>query len=212
MDRHFKLKWPTGHGPRKGPTQAQAYVRPSSQSMQICNPSLVPHSSHCFTPSSMEILKPRFLEKHLRTLLSPSALSRFSPSNRRASQTLPPRPLLSFRAAFSPASSQSRHRTNPSPRLFSSLSAGKELDWRDDHRNPPRTSPAQALNVVSESDEAADKYHLLEVQQQKEGRFIPVKSYFLSTRFLPFSLHITLSKFALDYSFNKLQSSIIFWN
>ncbi|XP_078446790.1 protein RETARDED ROOT GROWTH, mitochondrial-like [Wolffia australiana] len=54
-------------------------------------------------------------------------------------------------------------------RTLCSVSSGQELEWRD-----------QPFNSCSEEDTSYTD-HLLEVQQQKQSRFIPVKAYFIST-------------------------------
>jgi hypothetical protein len=142
----------------------------------------------------MEIWRARFLEKHLRTLLSPSTLSRLSQSKSRSFHTLPyyrlsSRRLLSISSSFSSTpSGHTRyfgHFGNPSPRVFSSLSPGREVEWTDErpHENQPHEGRAEVLSEVLGSEED-DTYHLLEVQQEKQSRFIPVKAYFLCTRFL----------------------------
>ncbi|KAF3331693.1 Sporulation protein RMD1 [Carex littledalei] len=140
----------------------------------------------------MEIWRVRFLEKHLRTVLSPSTLlSRLCQSNPRSFQTLPCYPLRSGRllSIFSPFSNTParhtryfKHARNPSLRVFSSLSPGREVEWTDEHQhqNQPHKGPVEVLSEVSGSEED-DTYHLLEVQQEKQSRFIPVKAYFLCT-------------------------------
>uniref|UniRef100_A0A1D1YZR4 Sporulation protein RMD1 n=1 Tax=Anthurium amnicola TaxID=1678845 RepID=A0A1D1YZR4_9ARAE len=54
-------------------------------------------------------------------------------------------------------------------RAFCSVSSGQELEWREQ----------QQVGSCSEVDGYTD--HLLEVQQEKQSRFIPVKAYFIST-------------------------------
>ncbi|KAI0519912.1 hypothetical protein KFK09_007373 [Dendrobium nobile] len=142
----------------------------------------------------METWWPRSLERHLKAILSSSRSSRFSfPSltKARSFRTLSPllttfdslqhpldqasllrppslhRPiifrLLDFRPyAIDPANN------------FSSLSPGQELDWKDHHLQH------QHQNQPVSEDETYDD-HLVEVQQAKQGRFIPVKAYFLCT-------------------------------
>ncbi|KAM0953716.1 hypothetical protein DsansV1_C01g0002901 [Dioscorea sansibarensis] len=56
-------------------------------------------------------------------------------------------------------------------RTLSSLSSGPELEWREDQQHTP----------VSCSEDEGYQDHLLEVQQEKQSRFIPVKAYFLCT-------------------------------
>lgn len=142
----------------------------------------------------MEIWRARFLEKHLRTVLSPSTISRLSQSKSRSYHTLPYYPLssrrlLSICSSFSSTLSRHtryfRHVRNPSLRVFSSLSPGREVEWTDErpHQNQPHKNQVEVLGEVSGSEED-DTYHLLEAQQEKQSRFIPVKAYFLCTRFL----------------------------
>ncbi|KAJ4764159.1 Sporulation protein RMD1 [Rhynchospora pubera] len=139
----------------------------------------------------MEIWRVRVLEKHLRTVISPSSLSLFSPCKPRSVHTLPYYPLLTRRllsicASFSSTPSLHsryfRHVRNPSLRVFSSVSPGREVEWTDErqHQEPPQRSQVEVLSEVSGSEED-DTYHLLEVQQEKQSRFIPVKAYFLCT-------------------------------
>ncbi|KAH7677838.1 hypothetical protein IHE45_07G109100 [Dioscorea alata] len=56
-------------------------------------------------------------------------------------------------------------------RTLASLSSGPELEWREDQQHTP----------VSCSEDEGCQDHLLEVQQEKQSRFIPVKAYFLCT-------------------------------
>ena len=58
-------------------------------------------------------------------------------------------------------------------RSLCSLSSEQEIEWRDQQR--------QQINSYSEDDGYTE--HLLEVQQEKQSRFVPVKAYFISTRF-----------------------------
>lgn len=58
-------------------------------------------------------------------------------------------------------------------RTLCSVSSGQELEWREQ----------QQLGSCSEDDTYTE--HLLEIQQEKQSRFIPVKAYFISTRFPP---------------------------
>lgn len=59
------------------------------------------------------------------------------------------------------------------------------MEWTDEqqHQNQPHNGPVEVRSEVSGSEED-DTYHLLEVQQEKQSRFIPVKAYFLCTRSL----------------------------
>ncbi|KAK1270274.1 hypothetical protein QJS04_geneDACA016184 [Acorus gramineus] len=73
--------------------------------------------------------------------------------------------------------------STPSPwrgvRAFSSssLSSDQEVEWKELTQEQPLGCSA------SEGEGGEDVYreHLLEVQQEKQSRFIPVKAYFLST-------------------------------
>lgn len=57
-----------------------------------------------------------------------------------------------------------------SPRLFSSVSSHQELEWREEQR--------QSLSSFIK-DDRQDRFRL---QQDKPGRFVPVRAFFLSTR------------------------------
>ncbi|CAA7392818.1 unnamed protein product [Spirodela intermedia] len=56
-------------------------------------------------------------------------------------------------------------------RTLCSVSSGQEVEWREQQQ--------QQLGSCSEDDTYTE--HLLEVQQEKQSRFIPVKAYFIST-------------------------------
>ncbi|XP_010906180.2 LOW QUALITY PROTEIN: protein RETARDED ROOT GROWTH, mitochondrial [Elaeis guineensis] len=120
---------------------------------------------------------------------------------RRSFQTLVSAPPLSSSAAARPISFLSAllfrwpppHRpflllasAHPSPKAFSSASSGQELEWREDHHQLPqehsrRRSPSAASCSDDDDDDGGYQDHLLEVQQEKQSRFIPVKAYFLCT-------------------------------
>ncbi|XP_020108469.1 uncharacterized protein LOC109724159 isoform X2 [Ananas comosus] len=148
----------------------------------------------------MEIWRARSFEKHLKAVLSSSSSSsssspRFSPSLhktllRRSFQTLasspsppppPPLPHLSSSSSSSASSLSSLLFRRPLPRFsppprnlplkpFSSVFSNQEIEWREEHH-------------LSESCSGDESYqdHLIEVQQEKQSRFIPVKAYFLCT-------------------------------
>ncbi|KAJ0979316.1 hypothetical protein J5N97_014790 [Dioscorea zingiberensis] len=56
-------------------------------------------------------------------------------------------------------------------RTLSSLSSKQELEWKEEQQ------PVSGLC----SEDEGDQDHLLEIQQEKQSRFIPVKAYFLCT-------------------------------
>lgn len=145
----------------------------------------------------METWWPRSLERHFKAILSSSRSSPFSfraLTKSRSLHTLHPllTPFDSLRHPFFPSPLLrpiSRRRPlilrlllfrpyaiDPE-NISSSVSPGQDLDWKDHHQRYHQQS-------VSE-DEAYDD-HLLHVQQAKQGRFIPVKAYFLCTRFFDF--------------------------
>lgn len=63
-----------------------------------------------------------------------------------------------------------------SPRLFFSVSSHQELEWREEQRQP--------LSSFIK-DDRQDRFRL---QQDKPGRFVPVRAFFLSTRSLMYLL------------------------
>lgn len=68
-------------------------------------------------------------------------------------------------------------RLQPSLRVFSSVSPGQEVEWKE-----PQQPLEQPQVTVANSCSDGDSYdHLLEVQLEKQSRFIPVRAYFLCT-------------------------------
>ncbi|KAJ6841627.1 uncharacterized protein M6B38_305510 [Iris pallida] len=127
----------------------------------------------------MEIARARSIEHHLKLLLSTSS-SHFpaKPTPYRSFQTLapPPPPPSSFHgrvayifSSFLAPPRRGRRRRSPELRCsFSSVS-------------PPGMQQQAAAFSCSDNEEEVYHDHLLEVQQEKQSRFVPVKAYFLCT-------------------------------
>lgn len=160
-------------------------------------------------------------EKHLKSMLSSSSSNFFHPHPKTVTslsfQTLASAPRIFSSSAAScrlsvlsslVCRSQPHRRPrllfsslHPAPRAFSSASSGQELEWREDHHlhhhQPPQehhsVSPA-ALPCSDDEDDGGYQDHLLELQQEKRTRFIPVKAYFLCTRSSAPSFSLFLSR------------------
>ncbi|XP_020574448.1 LOW QUALITY PROTEIN: uncharacterized protein LOC110020631 [Phalaenopsis equestris] len=140
----------------------------------------------------MEAWWPRSLERHLKAILSSSRSFPFSfaaLTKTRSLHTLSPvlTPLYNLQRPFFPLSPlRPTYRRRPlilrlflfrpyafdHVSAFSSVSLGQEFDWKNHHHRQQQQSASE--------DEIYDD-HLLESQQAKQGRFIPVKAYFLCT-------------------------------
>ncbi|XP_018682594.2 protein RETARDED ROOT GROWTH-LIKE isoform X2 [Musa acuminata AAA Group] len=118
----------------------------------------------------METSAFRALARHLKATLSSSSLPPlFSPLRRRPSKTLLPLALPGCR--LSSAASLLRSAAGDRlARLFSSISSDQDLELREGKESPSSRS-------------AEDEYKdpLLQAQQEKQSRFVPVKAYFLCT-------------------------------
>ncbi|KAJ3682801.1 hypothetical protein LUZ60_013028 [Juncus effusus] len=131
----------------------------------------------------MEIWRARCFHKHLRTffVFSHSAsLSRFSPPRSFQTLSFPPSSAAPTFARLFPVSYTVRPVRNPRWRVFSSVSPGREVEWKDE-QNQSKPPVEEWNNGAVSGSEEDDTYHLLEVQQEKQSRFIPVKAYFLCT-------------------------------
>ncbi|KAG0496102.1 hypothetical protein HPP92_000793 [Vanilla planifolia] len=136
--------------------------------------------------------RPCSLEKHLKAMLSSSRSSpiflpapikaRFFQSSCRPSFSSVSRsrriPVVAFSLLLSTQHFRPLHYRSlffsfaiDPAQYFSSLSPSQELDSKDSQ---------QSHQHLSSEGESCDE-HLLEVQQAKQGRFIPVKAYFLCT-------------------------------
>lgn len=124
----------------------------------------------------------RALARHLRATLSSSPLPPLiSPLRRRPFKTLLPLALPGCR--LSSAASLLRSAAGDRfARLFSSISSDQDLELREGKESPSSRS-------------AEDEYKdpLLQAQQEKQSRFVPVKAYFLCTRCLDSSLVCALT-------------------
>ncbi|URE11633.1 hypothetical protein MUK42_24710 [Musa troglodytarum] len=118
----------------------------------------------------METSAFRALARHLKATLSSSPLPPlFSPLRRRPSKTLLPLALPGCRLS----GAASLHRSAAGDRfarLFPSISSDQDLELREG-KEPPSSRSAE--------DECKDP--LLQVQLEKQSRFVPVKAYFLCT-------------------------------
>ncbi|KAK8921646.1 hypothetical protein KSP39_PZI020787 [Platanthera zijinensis] len=133
----------------------------------------------------MEIRRPRSLERHLRAILSSSLSSPLSLAKPRSFKLLYP---------LSPFSHNPNRRFFPAS-LIRPPSGGHPLIlhllFRPYTAYPANTSSSLSLGQGSDSKDRQQHHsaseeenyhnHLLEVQQEKQGRFIPVKAYFLCT-------------------------------
>ncbi|RRT49652.1 hypothetical protein B296_00022817 [Ensete ventricosum] len=115
----------------------------------------------------------RALARHLTPTLSssPPPPPLFSPLLRRPSKTLLPLALPACRLFGAPSLVRSAA-GDRFARLFSFISSDQDLELRE---------VKQSSSSRSEEDEHKDR--LLQAQQEKQSRFVPVKSYFLCTRY-----------------------------